>query len=295
MQRVNEEAKLNVQLLTWTPNPEDVITVAAKLCYSPSSINELIEKQTPESAEKFINMLKDLGHDSPTEHVSFTFGIEGISRSLTHQLVRHRIASYSQQSQRYVKEGQFKYVIPKEIANNKKAANIFIKNMRNIQKSYDEIVDCLLENYINDEINNNFSEMEKTILNHVSNKSRGLPYEKILLECKDENDELNKLYNKHCKDLEKKAIENARYVLPNACETKILLTMNARSLNHFFNERCCLRAQDEIRVLANEMLKQVKYAAPTLFENSGAKCRMLGYCPEGKMGCGLYPTKEQVF
>ena len=106
------ETKLRVKLISHTMNPELVIATAGKLCYSPSNIDDLMEKQTPESIERFVNMITSIGHGSVLEHTSFTFAIEGVSRSLTHQLVRHRIASYSQQSQRYVKETQFEYVIP---------------------------------------------------------------------------------------------------------------------------------------------------------------------------------------
>ena len=112
------ETTLKVKLISHTMNPELVVATAGKLCYSPSNIDDLMEKQTPESIEKFVNMITSIGHGSVLEHTSFTFGIEGVSRSLTHQLVRHRIASYSQQSQRYVKETQFEYVIPQDIKNN---------------------------------------------------------------------------------------------------------------------------------------------------------------------------------
>ena len=98
---------LKVKLLQYTPEPEKTIAAAAKLCYSPVGVDDILENLTDEGAEKFLNMLMSYGHMSPIEHVSFTFAVEGVSRSLTHQLVRHRIASYSQQSQRYVKLDQF--------------------------------------------------------------------------------------------------------------------------------------------------------------------------------------------
>ena len=139
------ETKLNVKLLTYTKDLEKVIATAGKLCYSPSNIGDLIEKQTEENTEKFVNMLTSMGHESPLEHCSFTFGIEGVSRSLTHQLVRHRIASYSQQSQRYVKEIEFEYVIPDEIKSNEYAKNLFIKQMEDLQHTYDELVKILQE------------------------------------------------------------------------------------------------------------------------------------------------------
>jgi thymidylate synthase (FAD) len=230
-----------VKLIEHTPNPEKIIAAAAKLCYSSIGIDEIMENVDNESTEKFLNMLMSYGHESPIEHISFTFGVEGVSRSLTHQLVRHRIASYSQQSQRYVKLQQFEYIIPHEIEKDEKAKNIFVMAMEQSQKSYNELVDILKNKYINEGLN--------------------------------------------ALNAEKKAIEDARYVFPNACETKIIVTMNARSLTNFFKHRCCNRAQWEIRELADEMLKQVKEVAPILFKYAGPGC-LKGICPEGKMSCG---------
>ncbi|WP_035292595.1 FAD-dependent thymidylate synthase [Clostridium sp. KNHs214] len=232
---------LKVKLIEYTPNPEGVIASAAKLCYSPVGIDEIQENLTKENTEKFLNMLVSYGHYSPIEHVSFTFAAEGVSRSLTHQLVRHRIASFSQQSQRYVRLEQFQYIIPEAIEQDPEAKKIFIETMEECQKSYDSIADKLKDKYI----------------------KQGM---KPLV-------------------AEKKAIEDARYVFPNACETKIVFTMNARSLMNFFNHRCCNRAQWEIRALANEMLKQVKEVAPVLFKYAGPSC-LKSTCPEGKMTCG---------
>lgn len=232
---------LKVKLIEHTPNPEKIIAAAARLCYSSIGIDEIMENTNNESTEKFLNMLMSYGHESPIEHISFTFAVEGVSRSLTHQLVRHRIASYSQQSQRYVKLQQFEYIIPHEIQNDQKARNIFIIAMEQSQKSYNELVDVLKTKYINAGLN--------------------------------------------ALNAEKKAIEDARYVFPNACETKIILTMNARSLMNFFKQRCCNRAQWEIRELADEMLKQVKEVAPALFKYAGPGC-LKGICSEGKMTCG---------
>lgn len=243
---------LKVKLLEYTPNPEKVIASAAKLCYSAVGVEEIMENLTEENTEKFLSMLMSYGHESPIEHVSFTFAIEGVSRSLTHQLVRHRIASFSQQSQRYVRLNQFEYIIPPEIEKDEKAREIFIRSMEQSQKAYDELVNILKDKYISEGMNS-----------------------------------LNS---------EKKAIEDARYVFPNACETKIIVTMNARSLMNFFRHRCCNRAQWEIRTLAEEMLMQVKKVAPTLFKYSGPGC-VNGPCPEGKMTCGKIVevrTKYQV-
>ena len=232
---------LKVKLIEYTPNPEKIIAAAAKLCYSSIGIDEIMENVDNESTEKFLNMLMSYGHESPIEHISFTFGVEGVSRSLTHQLVRHRIASYSQQSQRYVKLKQFEYIIPNEIEKDEKAKKIFVLAMEECQKAYNELADILKNKYINEGLN--------------------------------------------ALNAEKKAIEDARYVFPNACETKIILTMNARSLMNFFKHRCCNRAQWEIRGLADEMLRQVREVAPVLFKYAGPGC-LKGICPEGKMSCG---------
>lgn len=232
---------LKVRLLEHTPNPERIIASAAKLCYSSAHVEEIMDNLTDENTDKFLNMLMSYGHESPIEHVSFTFAIEGVSRSLTHQLVRHRIASYSQQSQRYVRLNQFEYIIPPEIEKDDKAKQIFISSMEKSQEAYDELVQILKERYM----------------------SEGLS----------------------TSSAEKKSIEDARYVFPNACETKIIVTMNARSLANFFRHRCCNRAQWEIRALAEIMLEHVKAVAPTLFKYSGPGC-VGGPCPEGKMTCG---------
>ena len=196
---------MNVKLLTHTPNPEAVIAAAARLCYSNASIDELMLKsEDEESTKKYIDMLMSLGHESPIEHVSFTFGIEGISRACSHQLVRHRIASYSQKSQRYVNETQFEYVIPEAIENNPDplAKNIYNDTMAFLQWSYDTIRSALIETYVKDGMDP--------------------------------------------KAAAKKANEDARMVLPNACCTSIVVTMNIRSLFNFFRHRCCNRAQWEI-------------------------------------------------
>lgn len=232
---------IKVKLLQYTPEPEKVIACAAKLCYSATGIDDIEKNLDDESTGKFLNMLMSYGHESPVEHVSFTFAIEGVSRSLTHQLVRHRIASFSQQSQRYVKLDQFEYIMPPAIEQDEKAKGIFVESMKRDQEAYDQIVCILKDKY------------EKDGIRSV--------------------------------DAEKKAIEDARYVFPNACESKIVVTMNARSLMNFFKHRCCNRAQWEIRSLAEEMLKQVKEVAPTLFKYSGPEC-LNGPCPEGKMSCG---------
>lgn len=230
-----------VNLLAMTQNPENVIAAAAKLCYSKSEITELMDNLTPETVEKFINRLESMGHESPFEHVSFTFGIEGISRACSHQLVRHRIASYSQQSQRYVDMNDFQYVTPPVIKTDTSLNDMYQTIMSDITKYYDIIKNELMEKYTSDGMNE--------------------------------------------KQAEKKANEDARYILPNACETKIVVTMNARSLFNFFKLRCCNRAQWEIRAVADTMLSLCKEVAPTIFKHAGPAC-MYGNCSEGPMSCG---------
>ncbi len=241
--------KPTVTLLAYTPNPEQTVAMAAKLCYSPSSISNIKDGLTQDKAASFVDMLNEIGHASPTEHASFTFGIEGVSRSLLAQITRHRIASYSVQSQRYVAEKQFEYVIPPEIENSPEAKEIFLKAMENDQKEYDKLTEILAQKAYQDMI------------------SRGV-------------DEKTAKRN-----AEKKAIEDARFVLPNACCTKIVCTFNARSLDNFFAHRCCNRAQWEIQSVAEQMLKLCLEVAPNLFKRCGPPC-LNGSCPEGKMTCG---------
>lgn len=279
--------ELKVKLMAHTPNPDAIVAAAAKLCYSPVGVDDIMKKLTDEEVAKFVEHLVSMGHESPIEHVTFTFGIEGISRSCSHQIVRHRIASFSQQSQRYVKLDQFEYIIPPEIENIPLAKNIFIKHMEESQKAYDELVDILIHKYIENEHEDKIREILKDNLEdsytevalHFWNvpQCSGLS-RKIVKTFKER---FPKIYN----SIEKKAIEDARYVFPNACETKMVTTMNARSLYNLFNKRCCNRAQWEIRQLADEMLKLVKEVAPVLFKNAGAPCTVTGKCPEGSMSC----------
>ena len=275
---------LKVKIIAHTPEPDKVVAQAGKLCYSAVGVDEITQKLTEEEIARYVNMLASIGHESPLEHVSFTFAIEGISRACTHQIVRHRIASYSQQSQRYVKLEQFEYIIPPAIESNPEAKRIFIETMERDQKAYDELVDLLLEDILIDKHAADYGSCIREILKEnpdaVPDRSKVLDLyaEKFLKE-----------YGK----AEKQAIEDARYVFPNACETKIVITMNARSLLHFFNVRCCNRAQWEIREMATEMLKECKKIAPALFKKAGPDC-VYGKCGEGKMSC-KHPRKEDEF
>lgn len=249
---------LKVTLISHTPQPEKVIAAAAKLCYSSASIEQISARLTDESTEKFINMLSEIGHESPIEHVSFTFGIEGVSRALLAQLTRHRIASYSVQSQRYVSEAAFDFIVPPQISACKEASEEFSLAMQQAQQHYNSLADIL--------------------------KAR---HKKELLGQGHDEKSAERL-------AEKKAIEDARFVLPNACETKIVCTFNARSLKNFFRHRCCNRAQWEIRALATEMLRLVIDVAPNLFGSAGPAC-LSGKCPEGKMTCGKISEVREFF
>ena len=212
---------MKVKLLKYTPNPEKLCAVAAMTSYKSEGTSKLLEKLDLEKARKTLRRVMGYGHYSVIEHASFTFGVEGVSRALTHQLVRHRLASYTQQSQRYVTyETLEHYVTPRSILENKEAKKAYDEALMNISATYQKLLKF------------------------------GAPK------------------------------EDARFILPNAAKTNIVITMNARELRHFFNLRCCERSQWEIREMAMEMLKQVKQVAPAIFENAGPSCVELGYCPE---------------
>ncbi len=219
---------MHVKLIGYTSDPEKLPAMAATLTHSKIKPEDLQDLPIKKQAAILEQVLK-LGHTSVIEHASFTFAISDVSRSLTHQLVRHRIASYSQQSQRYVNLGEPNYVIPPLISKNKKTKSAYEKTMQVIWEHYNKLLEL------------------------------DIP------------------------------AEDARYVLPNATCTNIMVTMNARSLLNFFELRCCLHAQWEIRMLANKMLQEVKKVAPTIFHTSGPTCKTKGFCPEKKKDCPLYP------
>lgn len=220
---------MQVDLIQYTPDPEKVVAAAARLCYSADPVPELLERLDDNTVAAFVRKLQEMGHLSPFEHASFQFSIDGVSRSLSHQLVRHRIASYSQRSQRYVKEKGFEYVIPPTIQRNPEMLERFKAVMASLQDNYQEL------------------------LNYVP-------------------------------------AEDARYVLPNACTTSLMATFNARSLLNFFEHRTCMRAQWEIRHLAEKMLELVRAAAPNLFSEAGPTCITQGVCHQGKYSCGRLKT-----
>lgn len=123
------QTTLKIKLLAHTPDADKLVAAAAKLCYSASDVDTLMDGLTADKVEAMCQKLADLGHDSPIEHASYTFAVEGVSRALLAQLTRHRLASYSVQSQRYVDKGDFDYVIPPSIAADPETAEMFEKCM----------------------------------------------------------------------------------------------------------------------------------------------------------------------
>ncbi|MCX6810125.1 MAG: FAD-dependent thymidylate synthase [Candidatus Berkelbacteria bacterium] len=229
-----KQAKLKVTLLSHTKDPERTIVAAIRQCYSQESGAELWEKVTDDQKKRLIKQVVASGHTSTIEHASFTFAIEGVSRALTHQLVRHRIASYSQKSQRYVKDGGFEFILPPTINKNSEAKKIYLNGLKNIQENYGKL---------------------------------------LALEI---------------------PAEDARMILPNGCETKIVVTMNCRSLFNFFAERLCMRAQWEIRQMATLMLVECKKIAPDIFKYAGPTCVTEKICWQGKLNCGKPARNKSI-
>lgn len=249
---------MKVEILSHTPDGEKIIAAAAKLCYSSSEIGTLLDGLTPEKTESFLDMLGSFGHESPFEHVSLTFGIEGVSRAVLAQITRHRIGSFSVQSQRYVNKEQFTYIVPPAVLNHPEALSEFTAAMEEDRAHYIKISKILAE-----------TKKAELIAEGKDEKTA----EKIAV---------------------KAACEDARGVLPNACDTKIIMTMNVRSLYNFFNLRCCNRAQWEIRTLATEMLRLSRGVFPKLFEKAGPPC-IAGPCHEGSMTCGKIKEVRENF
>ncbi len=225
---------MNVKLVRHTPDPDKVVALAGRLCYTALEFDQLDDSLTPEVTAEFVTKLRRMGHVTPFEHASFTFCIEGIARVTTHQLVRHRLASYSQQSQRYVKMNEPVYVTPPSIAANPEALEMFEAHCAAAHKLYFDLLDLGIKK------------------------------------------------------------EDARYVLPEGSETKIMMTMNAREMFHFFALRCCNRAQWEIRGVAIEMLRQSKAIAPLIFDDAGPGC-LRGACPEKDYSCGKAAEVRDFF
>ena len=235
-----------VQLVRHSVEPEALTALGARLCYAGGDIEKLLHSIESKDQKAFVEKIMSMGHESVLEHVSFTFLIEGVSRVLLAQLTRHRIASFSVQSQRYVAEDGFEFILPPAIAANEEAKALYLETMDELSARYTKLTELLMEG------------------------TEGTTADK------------------------KKAIEDARFVLPNGCTTKMMVTMNARSLMNFFNLRCCNRAQWEIRELATQMLLLVREVCPTLFRYAGPPC-LAGKCPEGKMTCGKMKEMKEKF
>jgi thymidylate synthase (FAD) len=217
---------MDVRLLYHTPDPERAVAAAARLCYAPVGAAELLEHMSDDAVRKVLKTIITSGHTSALEHASYTFAIDGVSRAMPHQLVRHRLASYNQQSQRYVTYAdEPMFVVPPDVAADEALAASYGAACRAAFDAYRALLGAGV------------------------------------------------------------APEDARYLLPNAMETKIVVTMNIRELLHFFELRCCKRAQWEIREAAMRMLELAEPTAPYIFMDAGAGCRR-GACPEGKMTCG---------
>ena len=224
-------SEMKVVLVRHTLSPEEVVALGARLCYSKARVDDLLERVEAKDQTDFVHKIMSMGHDSVLEHASFTFGIEGVSRTLLAQITRHRVASFSVQSQRYVSyESGFGYIVPPKIeALGEAAVAEFEQQMATIHQWYTDW-------------------QKKLGIGEGGN-------------------------------------EDARFVLPGACETRMMVTMNVRELRHFFSLRMCSRAQWEIRALAAEMHRLCMEVAPTLFENAGPGC-LRGACPEGEKTCG---------
>ena len=225
---------MDVRLLYHTPDPERAVAAAARLCYAPVGAGELLDTMSDQAVRRVLRTIIGSGHTSALEHASYTFAIDGVSRAMTHQLVRHRLASYNQQSQRYVAfETEPVFVVPPQVAADPDRRATFDAACLASFEAYRALLDAGV------------------------------------------------------------GAEDARYVLPNAVESRIVVTMNIRELLHFFELRCCKRAQWEIRDLAMRMLELVEPTAPYVFMDAGASCRR-GPCREGTMTCGdPYPRAER--
>lgn len=224
-------SEMKVALIRHTLSPEEVVALGARLCYSKARVDDLMERVSSNDQTNFVNRIMHMGHDSVLEHASFTFAMEGVSRVLLAQITRHRLASFSVQSQRYVSyEKGFGYIVPPKIeALGAEAVAEFEQQMDTIHQWYTSWQERL------------------------GNGEGGN--------------------------------EDARFVLPGACETRMMVTMNVRELRHFLSLRMCTRAQWEIRELATRMHKLCMEVAPALFANAGPGC-LRGACPEGEKTCG---------
>ncbi|MDD4937974.1 MAG: FAD-dependent thymidylate synthase [Candidatus Shapirobacteria bacterium] len=225
-----KEDKLKVELLSYTVDPEGIVVAAIRQCYSSVGAKELKEKTSQEIKERLIKQVIESGHTSTLEHASFTFAIDGVSRVTEIHLIRHRIASFSIQSGRYVKRGDAAYRVPPKLKNlkDKKLYQKYLKHLDSSQKLYNELIEAGI------------------------------------------------------------SAEDARFCQPQSVQVKIVMSMNARELLHFFSLRTCTRAQWEIQEIGHQMLKLVRGVAPIIFENSGPPCISEKLCNQGKLSCGIW-------
>lgn len=225
-----KEDKIKVTLLSHTADPEQNVVAAIRQCYSSVGAEELKEKTTEEVRKRLIKQVIESGHTSTLEHASFTFAIDGVSRVTEIHLIRHRIASFSIQSGRYVKRGDAAYRIPPKIKalKDKKLLEKYLKHLEKTQELYNELIEAEIP------------------------------------------------------------AEDARYCQPQSIQVKIVMSMNARELLHFFSLRTCTRAQWEVQEVARLMLKEVRKVAPTIFENAGPPCVSEKICNQGKLSCGIW-------
>jgi len=232
------ERSQRVELVRATVHMEELIALGARLCYAGGDLDALLKSITEKDQHAFLGKIMEMGHESVLEHASFTFLAEGVSRVLLAQLTRHRIASFSVQSQRYVSyENGFGYIIPPSVrALGKEAMREYEAQMAQVQSWYAD-------------------------------------------------------WQQRLGKAGEKSNEDARFILPGACETRVLMTMNARELRHFFALRMCERAQWEIRDLATRMFEVCYAEAPALFGNAGPGC-LRGDCPEGEKTCGRRMEKR---
>ena len=222
---------MRVSLIRYTPEPELTIAAAARLCYSQIGVTEILDRLSEAQMRRLLQQLISSGHHSVLEHASFTFGVDGLSRASSHQLVRHRLASFSQQSQRYVSLDSPEYVTPPSIAEDPDLKREFELSVESAFAQYRRLIQM------------------------------GVPK------------------------------EDARYVLPNAITTRLVMTMNARELMHVCSVRLCLRAQWEIRGLFEQIREEVRKVAPVIGDALQIKCITSGFCDE-RESCGIRPLRE---
>ncbi len=213
----------NVEIVAHSADPERLVAAAARSCWSRRPFREIYAELTDSQIDRILRKVILRGHHSVLEHADFTFAITSVSRVLTHQLVRHRIASYSQLSQQRVNQARAEYIIPPAIRHDPDLTRRFRDWMDEAANFYEFLVE------------------------------RGVPR------------------------------GTARYVLPSACETKILMTMNARSLFNLIGQRDCGAEEWEFRALAHQMHSLLLGLAPRIFRFAGPKCTTEGVCTEGDL------------